>query len=79
MNKFIAILCLLFLVSCSSDSWSSAEKNEFISGCKGEGGGSFYCKCFMRKVMEAYPNYEDADKMSVEEAVELSNECYAED
>ena len=70
----IAILCLGAL-SCSQDPWTKYEKEEFLDGCEAENGGSFYCKCFMEKMMDKYPNYEDSHNISLEEAVELASEC----
>ena len=76
MKKFILIMSILLLaVGCSEDSWSKNEKNEFLEGCETEGGGNFYCKCFMKEMMAAYPNYEDSHNISLEEAVELASKC----
>lgn len=64
-----------FVQSCSSSAWTSEEKDEFISGCKNEGGNSGYCDCFMEMVMAKFPNYVDSKKMDFETAVELSKSC----
>ena len=73
--KLIRILPVIFLVSCSVETWTKKEQNEFLDGCIKEGGTNFYCRCFMESTMENFPRYKDSKKISFEEAVELSKNC----
>ncbi|MCH2235983.1 MAG: hypothetical protein MK078_17215 [Crocinitomicaceae bacterium] len=76
MKKFLIIsFIILGVTACSQDPWTKYEKDAFLDGCEEEKGGSYYCKCFMAKMMDKYPNYEDSHNISLEEAVELASEC----
>ncbi len=71
----IAFLLILGLTGCNSDSWSASEKNEFLEGCREEGGSKAYCKCYLEKTMAHTPVAEEAEKLSFETKVELSKDC----
>ena len=63
------------LWSCSGQTWTSEEQDQFVTECKEEGGGTAYCNCYLEKVMEKYPSAADSKKMDFETAVELASEC----
>ena len=75
MKIVVFILFSVVMLSCSNDAWTSYEKKEFIKGCKDEGGGTYYCDCFMKEMMSAYPDYDESHNISLEEAVELAAKC----
>jgi len=74
--KVLVILCIfVILSSCSSDSWTSKEKDFFFTGCINEGGSKNYCECYMEKVMRKNPIADDAVEMDYEMKIELSKDC----
>lgn len=76
MNNFFGIVILIIIsVGCTNEPWSKPEKNEFLNGCANEGGKAAYCKCFMNKIMHAYPEYEEWHNISLEASVELAGKC----
>lgn len=77
LKSFVKFLCaVVFLItSCGNSNWSKDQENEFMDECKAEGGSGTYCKCFMEKVAEKYPNYTDSENLDFETAVELAELC----
>lgn len=75
LNKYPYLLLVLVFSACGSDTWTQDEKDEFVKACKSEGASSSYCDCYMEKVMNLYPKYDDADKIDFETAVELAKDC----
>lgn len=76
MRRTFAVISLLFFLgSCSEDPWTEEEKIHFIKDCMAEADDSNYCNCFMNRVMERYPQSEDAEKISFEETVEIATDC----
>jgi len=74
--KALVILCILAIFSsCSSDTWTSKEKDIFFTGCINEGGSKNYCECYMEKVMQKNPIADDAVEMDYEMKIELSKDC----
>ncbi len=57
----------------SSESWPSNEKEAFIKSCtlNAENSGAStayaedYCSCALEKVMDAYPDVNDVNKLSI--------------
>lgn len=79
-NRTIAgfTTCLMFqfmAVSCGGDVWTSDQQDTFLKECNSEGGSGSYCKCYLEKVMEKYPNHADSKKLDFESAVEMAKSC----
>ncbi|MBK6527760.1 MAG: hypothetical protein IPG07_20765 [Crocinitomicaceae bacterium] len=73
---FTVFTFLLFaFVSCSGDTWSADQKDTFLAECDAEGGSGSYCKCYLEKVMEKYPNHADSKNLDFESAVEMAKSC----
>lgn len=73
---FVVLNMLLFaFVSCNGETWTSDQKEAFLSECDLEGGSGSYCKCYLEKVMEKYPNYADSKNLDFESAVEMAKSC----
>jgi len=66
--------CFSF-TSCSQDPWTEKEKTDFMTDCQKENDDKNFCTCYMTAIMKAYPQAEDAVKLSFEEAVEYSKSC----
>ncbi|MEO9531591.1 MAG: hypothetical protein ABJG68_14915 [Crocinitomicaceae bacterium] len=75
MKKLIFLGVLATLTSCNNDTWNGEEKTAFKTKCLDAGGSSDYCDCYMQNAMNEYPEYEQMDQISFEEAVELSIGC----
>ena len=75
MKKLVYIAIFLSAVGCEQSPWSEDEKNSFMKDCMEETQEENYCRCYMNNVMEEYPQAEDSEGMSFEEAVEFSKEC----
>lgn len=84
MNKTLLTLLVGFLIihSCSAQTWSKLEKNTFVNACIDEAKGIFtaegakvYCGCSLEKAMALYPNPDQIDNMTDEEAEILAMEC----
>ena len=63
------IMALLFVVTCFSckRKWSENDKSEFLGGClkaairdMGEEKAKPYCNCLLKKIVDKYPNANDA-------------------
>ena len=83
---YFFVACLI--VSCNpqksnTTSWSKDFTTKFISSCvKSASGGSLtnaqaqsYCECMADKVSKKYPNENDADKFTKEDAENLKGGC----
>ena len=76
MKKVIAIVFLAGgFVACEQSPWSEEEKDAFMDECREQVDDKSYCNCYMEQVMAKYPQAEDSEEMSFEEAVELSKDC----
>lgn len=71
----ICILLSFTLVACNGDTWTSEQQDIFLKECSAEGGSGSYCKCYLEKVMEKYPNHADAKNLDFESAVEMAKSC----
>jgi hypothetical protein len=75
-GAFTVMTVLLFgHVSCSGDTWTSDQQDTFLRECDSEGGSGSYCKCYLEKVMEKYPNHADSKNLDFESAVEMAKSC----
>jgi hypothetical protein len=73
---FMVLSVLLFtFISCSGDTWTPDQQETFLDECDSEGGSGSYCKCYLEKVMEKYPNYADSKNLDFESAVEMAKSC----
>ncbi|MEX1002184.1 MAG: hypothetical protein WDZ35_08725 [Crocinitomicaceae bacterium] len=76
MSYRVLILWFAFsFISCDSDPWSAKEKNAYLNACRLEGVQSNKCECMMEETMRRYYYYEEAEKISFEEAVEIAELC----
>ena len=75
MKVLFSIFLLAVITSCSSDNWTSKQKDIFFTGCIHEGGLKKYCECYMEKVMQKNPIADDANDMDYETKIELSKDC----
>ncbi|MGV6860166.1 MAG: hypothetical protein ACWA41_00250 [Putridiphycobacter sp.] len=75
MRKELFLISILFLIGCSSQPWSADEQTDFVQACREEGGSKSYCNCYMDKLMEEYPIYEDIKSIDFETKIELSKDC----
>lgn len=74
--SFTAFFMLLITtVSCSGNEWTSDQQETFLKECAAEGGAGSYCKCYLEKVMEKYPNHADSKNLDFESAVEMAKSC----
>jgi hypothetical protein len=76
ISGFTIFTILLFAaVSCGGDVWTSDQQDTFLKECDSEGGSGSYCKCYLEKVMEKYPNHADSKNLDFESAVEMAKSC----
>jgi hypothetical protein len=75
MRKVVILASLMILFSCNNDSWNGEEKTAVKSKCIDAGGSSDYCDCYLQNAMNDYPEYEQMDQISFEEAVEIAIGC----
>lgn len=75
MIRLLTIAAVFLLVSCEQSSWNEEEQEAFMDECLSEMEDKTYCECYMKKVMEQYPQAEEAEEMSFEEAYEFSKAC----
>jgi len=75
MKVLIILVLVLMITSCSTDSWSTKEKDVFFTGCINEGGSKKYCECYLEKVMQKNPIADDANDLDYEMKIELSKDC----
>ena len=65
----------------SPTDWPEAEQKAFMESCvesaKGnsEVDGKKYCSCMLEKIMNKYPNVEDAVKMTEDEILQMAPDC----
>lgn len=75
-NTAVFWFSLVFgVTSCTTGDWSKEEKDKLVDRCRNEGGSRSYCNCYLNAAIKAYPNPEDMEELSFEEAVELSIQC----
>lgn len=73
---FFGLLILtVSLTACGGSEWSRKDQRKLLDRCRAEGGSSSYCKCYLSKAMEQYPNADDVETLDFESAVELSIDC----
>jgi len=68
MRKLLPILLLLICATSCTDFWSGANQRRFKEVCATEAikwagtdaAADEYCNCVLQKMMERYPNEEDA-------------------
>lgn len=75
MKIYFYLVLITFFVSCSDKNWSKEERNNFVHGCREEGGSKEYCECYMSNTMEEYPIADDAKSIDFEVKIELSKNC----
>jgi len=76
--KYFGVICVIGMLicsSCSRDSWSKTDQDEFLSTCFTEGGSKEYCTCFLKKMMDYCPISEEVEQINFEQKVELANDC----
>jgi hypothetical protein len=82
--KYILILFVLYLFAGCNDEkgWSERNKQAYISSCVtdnrsaiGEKQVKAYCECMQKRVQEKYPDYRDADKLTMSQNLEITNAC----
>lgn len=73
--NLIGITVALISFSCGSSNWTKADRDQLKERCLSEGGSRSYCNCYLENAMKAYPNAEDMENISFEQAVELSLNC----
>ena len=80
---FALAFAALFLAACNTG-WTDSHKKKFMDGCTGETEANAFfgkeqmtkiCDCMMVKVMEKYPDPNDADDLSESEAATLAMGC----
>ena len=83
MKSGLIILALTVLTGCNEGKgWSEGNKQAFIKSCitdnrsaVGEKQVNEYCDCMQKKVQEKYPDYRDADKLTMSQNLEITNAC----
>ena len=85
MRTFILLLLLLPLAYSCKRKWTDKNKSEFVSGCMstavrdkniGDSLARPYCNCLLEKIMEKYPDANDAQYIRYDTAaVRLSRDC----
>ena len=83
MKKLRMICGALFfasvvLMSCAGDGgWPEYEKNAFIENCVSPEAEvtEDYCNCMLKKIMNKYPNPEDAANLDYEWMMEVAEDC----
>jgi hypothetical protein len=84
----ITATCVVLLSACAGNSkktagdWPEVEKQGFMDECVkgaavslGEESARNYCDCMLTKVIEKYPNVDDAMGLSVEEMGKMAEGC----
>jgi len=77
------IVGLVMLSACggSDKEWPQEEQAEFMTECvpqasEAEGiDAAVYCDCMLQKVMDKYPDPEDAEKLDIGEMFEMAQDC----
>ena len=72
----------LSLGSCKR-TWSEKDKSEFVSGCisgaktdLGEDKAKQYCQCMLQRIMDKYPNANDARYLQYDTSISrIGREC----
>jgi hypothetical protein len=78
---FLAAL-VVFLAGCQR-SWTEKDKSEFLSGCisgsigeLGTGKAKTYCHCMLNRIMDKYPNANDAKYLKYDSTMaRLGKDC----
>ncbi len=77
MSKYLTFSlfsALLLLASCGG--WSEDQKTQIKNKCLGNGG--YDCDCYVKTVVEKYPEPEDFNKLSQEEQGTVVEGCAVE-
>jgi len=83
MKFTLIILALALLAGCNDQKgWSEGNKQSFIKSCItdnrsaiGEKQVNQYCDCMQKKVQERYPDYRDADKLTMSQNLDITDAC----
>jgi hypothetical protein len=82
MRKYALLLFALSLFSCKRK-WTDKDKSDFYSGCLSSAqknsditNPKTYCNCLLQKVVEKYPNANDAKYIRYDTTVkQLAKDC----
>jgi hypothetical protein len=74
---------LLFLCFSCKRKWTETDKSEFLGGClktavkdMGEEKAKPYCSCLLQKIVEKYPNANDAAYIRYDSTnIQLAKDC----
>lgn len=85
MKKVLTIILVsVFISSCTSKSWSEADKKEFLNNCitmsNNAENAETTCRCGLQKTMEKYKTKNEArkalEKMTHEESEAFYADCF---
>jgi hypothetical protein len=70
-------------MGCNADQgWTEGNKQAFIKSCLAENKAAIgeekvnaYCACMQQKVQNRYPNYRDADKLTMSQNLVITDSC----
>jgi len=76
------LFCSIALISCSggdsssSGGWADAEIKDYMDNCVTPGVATKdYCSCMLEKIMDKYPNPEDAAAIDMEWVMSEVEDC----
>ena len=83
MNLRLTIIAVVLLIGCNADKgWSEGNKQAFIKSCIadnrtaiGDDKVNAYCACMQQKVQNRYPDYHDADKLTMSQNLVITDSC----
>lgn len=83
LNTSIVLVSALLLAACgdSEKEWPQADQDSFTENCVPEAAeaetidAEAYCDCMLHKVMDKYPDPEDAEELGIGEMFEMAQDC----
>ena len=72
----LSLVSVVVLLASSCGGWTDERKEQITNTCLGS--GNYDCKCYLEKVMKAYPSPDDFNNLSEEKKKEAVKECVQE-